>query len=332
MPSLPLAYAADPPSFRERTLARLVGHVQTLVPGGAVTFVTVDERRGRVERSAGWFAEAPLREAFDGLIEAVLERDKPLFLPRVDAWEAAPALLARAGVPIGAASVIACPVRTEIGRVLGALVVASLDEARPLSRSDLSAVEVVADLAALALERAALLEEEGRRAREELRLKRAAEATSASLELDEVYRRVVEHAAEVTGATRALLTRLNARAGELRTAASVDLSGGPPRGRLAIESDSFGRIARTRRPHLDPDGAGSLMHAPIELGPRLYGALTVAHDQPGRFGEHELDLLARLARSSAAAIANAIDFDRERRIARALTLGFVPQSLPALAG
>jgi serine phosphatase RsbU (regulator of sigma subunit) len=74
------------------------------------------------------------------------------------------------------------------------------------------------------------------------------------------------------------------------------------------------------------------MHAPIELGPRLYGVLTVADDGTGRFSEADLDLLARLARSSAAAIANAIDFRRERRIARALTLGFVPESLPELPG
>ena len=40
----------------------------------------------------------------------------------------------------------------------------------------------------------------------------------------------------------------------------------------------------------------------------------------------------KLARSSAAAIANAIDYQRERRIARALTLGFVPESLPKLPG
>ncbi|MGH2715061.1 MAG: PP2C family protein-serine/threonine phosphatase, partial [Thermoleophilaceae bacterium] len=221
---------------------------------------------------------------------------------------------------------------TEIGQVLGALVVASIDPARPLRRSDVSAVEVVADLAAMALERASLLQEEGRRAREEHRLKRAAEAVSASLELDEVYRRVAEHAAEVTGATQALLTRLNARSGELCTVASVDLSADSAGPRRTVESESFRRVAWTRRAHLDTESSASLMHAPIELGPRLYGVLTVAHEQPGRFGDDELDLLARLARSSAAAIANAIDFGRERRIARALTLGFVPESLPAVAG
>jgi GAF domain-containing protein len=335
----PAVQAADRPSLRERTLARLVEHVRTLIPADAVSFVTV--RRGKVEHTAGWFADTELRGSFEELAEAVAERDRPLFLPRVDAWEAAAKLLRTGPRPLGAASVVACPLRTEIGQVLGALVVASIDPEHPLSKDDLGAVEVVADLAAMALERATLLEEEGLRVREEVLLKRAAESVSESLELDEVYRRIAEHAAELTGASQALLTRLNARSGELRTAARVDLSEAPAAGDLepfsppeapALDKESFGHLARTRRPHLDASGSGSLMHAPIEIGPRLYGVLTVAYDEPGRFGVDELQLLARLARSSAAAIANAIDFGRERRLARALTLGFVPESLPALAG
>jgi GAF domain-containing protein len=321
----PATPAANRPSLRERALARLVEHVQALIPAGAVAFVTV--RRGKVEHTAGWFADEGLRGPFAELAEAVAERDRSLFLPRVDAWEAAAKLLRTGPQPLGAASVVACPLRTEIGEVLGALVVASVDPEHPLSKDDLGAVEVVADLAAMALERATLLEEEGRRIREEMLLKRAAESISESLELDEVYRRIAEHAAEVTGASQALLTRLNARSGELRTAASVDVSEEP-----ALDKESFGHIARTRRPHLDASGSGSLMHAPIEIGPRLYGVLTAAHEEPGRFGVDELQLLTRLARSSAAAIANALDFGRERRLARALTLGFVPESLPALAG
>ena len=334
----PAVQAADRPSLRERTLARLVEHVRALIPADAVSFVTV--RRGKVEHTAGWFADTELRASFEELAEAVAERDRPLFLPRVDAWEAAAKLLRTGPRPLGAASVVACPLRTEIGQVLGALVVASIDPERPLSKDDLGAVEVVADLAAMALERATLLEEEGLRVREEVLLKRAAESVSESLELDEVYRRIAEHAAELTGASQALLTRLNARSGELHTAARVDLSEAPAAGvepfsrpeAPALDKEGFGHLARTRRPHIDASGSGSLMHAPIEIGPRLYGVLTAAHDEPGRFGADELQLLARLARSSAAAIANAIDFGRERRLARALTLGFVPESLPALAG
>ena len=320
--------AADRPSFREKTLARLVEHARALLPAGAVTFVTV--RHGKVEHAAGWSVDPKLRETFEMLAATVAEHDRTLFLPRVAAWEAA-RVPAAAGELLETASVVACPVRTETGQVLGALVIASLDPAQPMRRSDVGAVEAVADLAAMALERATLLEEEGLRVREEVRLKRAAESVSESLELDEVYRRVAEHAAEVTGAGQALLTRHAARSGELRTVASVDLSSRPA-ALLSLDSDCFGHIARTRRPHLDTGGAGSLMHAPIEIGPRLYGVLTVAHPEPDRFGQNELRLLARLARSSAAAIANAIDFDRERRLARALTLGFMPGSLPALAG
>jgi GAF domain-containing protein len=316
-------------------------HLRTLVPAGAVSFVGVEPGG---EPLAGWFADATLRDALAGrrgLVTAALERERPLLLPRVDAWQAAPDLLADATEALGAersaamwesfrsASVIACPVRTEIGRALGVLVLASLDPRRPLGPDDARAVEVVAELASMALERARLLEEESRRARDELLLKRAAEAVSGSLELDEVYRHVVEQAAELTGADRAQLTRLNARSGRLRAVASVDLAAGPGRVRAPLDSGDLAHVARTRRAALGGPGS-SLMHAPIELGPRLYGVLSVTHEQPGRFGEAELELLARLARSSAAAIANALDFERERRLARALTLGFVPEALPEL--
>ena len=309
--------AADRPSFREQTLARLVEHARPLIAAGAVTFVTV--RRGKVEHTAGSFLDPRLRETFETLAKSVAERNQSLFVP-----------VAHERGPLPAASVAACPVRTETGAVLGAVLAASLDPAQPLRRSDIAAVEAVGCLAAIALERAALLEEEGRRVREEARLKRAAESVSRSLELDEVYRRVAEHAAKLTGAGQVLVTRHSARSCELRTATRVHSSG--PAAPLCLDSDCFARLARTRRPHLDQARSGSLMHAPIAIGPRLYGVLTVAHEEPGRFGRSELRLLARLARSSAAAVANAIDFDRERRLARALTLGFVPESLPALAG
>jgi GAF domain-containing protein len=236
------------------------------------------------------------------------------------------------------ASVIACPVKTAYGRMLGVLVVMALPPAPALGGAELRTVQVLADLSGMALERAELLEAEGRRSRGEARLKRAAEAMSGSLELDDVYRNVAEHAALVTGASKALLTRLNGRDRELRPAASVDFSDAMER-RFPVGSGVLGEVARARKPLIagaDPDtwtpGMGASMHAPIALGPRLYGVLSVAHPEPGAFGEEELELLVKLARSSAAAIVNAIDFQRERRIARALTLGFVPELLPDVAG
>ncbi len=334
--------------------------MRALIPVSAVTFVTVDEQRGVMEHAVGWFdsnefrdaLEAPAGRAIDPrqrrLVEAALARGEPLLLARVGDWEGAADLRAVALESLGpqrgeevwqayrGASLIACPVRSEIGRALGVLLVAAGEGTEPLGDQQVRAVEVVADLAAMALDRDTLVEAEARRAREEARLTQAAEAVAGTLELDKVYERVVQHAAAVTGATRALLTRINSRTGELRTEAQVDFSEQLAHRLLSLHSSSFGNLARTREPvlraSLDEMGIGSVMHAPIELGPRLYGVLSVAHDQRDQFGSEDLERLVKLARSSAAAIANAIDYQRERRIARALTLGFVPGSLPELRG
>ena len=334
----------DPPG--DRTLARLTEHVRALLPATAVLIATVDDRRRTVERCAGWFADPKLsaavgpggRHALDArgraVLEAILARDKPLFLSRLGIWEMAPELLKSLVESHGPeraraiwracrdAAVIASPLRTEAGRGLGLLVVGSAETGQPLRAADVRTVEVVADLASLALERADLLRVQTRRARDEELLKRAGDAMSSSLELTDVYRSVVEHAATTSGAAQAVLTRLDPRAGEVRTMAALDPSA------IRLDPEGLRRVARTREPMLERDRG--LMHAPIELGPRLYGVLSVA--TPDRFDEAGLDLLTRLARSSAAAIANAIDFQRERHIARSLTLGFVPESLPRVPG
>jgi GAF domain-containing protein len=344
---LPTPPAPAPPApWRERTLSRLVTHLRAVLPVSAVVFVTARSEEATEER-IGWFADDDLRVAIEASLSRMV-RTHSLLLPRVDAWEAAPDLIEAIRAELGeararrvwegyrAASVIVCPVRGEIGKPLGALVVASLDETRPLGTAELPTVEALADLAAMALERTSLLETEGRRARDELRLKRAAEAVSASLDPNEVYTRVVEYAAAITGGTHAQLTRLNARAGELRTAARVNFSDELASQLVSLDSGNFGEVARARSPviHHEADEAplGSVMHVPIELGPRLYGVLTVGSDDPDAFSSNELEMLVKLARTSAGAIANAIDYERERRIARALTLGFVPESLPEVPG
>jgi serine phosphatase RsbU (regulator of sigma subunit) len=338
---------AAPAPWRERTLARVVEHVRAVLPISAVAFVATDQSDEIQGPRASWFAREDLRTAMEASMGRLV-RSRPLLLPRVEAWQAAPELMDAIAAELGqeaargvwetfrGASVIACPVRGEFGGQLGALIVASLNERRPLGPEQLPTVEALADLAAMALERTDLLEAEGRRARDELRLKRAAEAVSGSLDPGEVYVRVAAHAAEVTGATCTLLTRLNQRTREVRTAARVGCGEDVARELSSLDSSAFGEVARTRTALVrsGPEAAplGSVMHAPIELGPRLYGVLTVGHDETDRFGDDDLDLLVKLARSSAAAIANAIDYQRERHIARALTLGFVPESLPELPG
>ena len=137
--------------WTERTSVRLVEDVRALLRVDAVAFVTVDEERGRLCRAAGWFATPDLSDALQpldgrplgqgrrGLVEAALERTRPLLLPRVEAWEAAPDLLAdltdslgerRAGevwASFRHASVIAWRLRSAVGQPLGVILLASLD-------------------------------------------------------------------------------------------------------------------------------------------------------------------------------------------------------------
>jgi GAF domain-containing protein len=344
--TLPLTTPTQGPSapWRQRTLERLVQHVRTVLPVSAAAFVTDD---GAGPRTVGWFADEELHAGMEASM-SLLAGSGTLLLPRVEAWQAAPELMDAIAAELGQerarvawatfrkASLIASPVRGEFGSQLGMLIVASLDGRRRLGKAQQPTVEALADLAAISLERTTLLEAEGRRARDELRLKHAAEAISSTLDPAEVYVRVARHAAAITGAGCALLTRLNAHAGEVRTAATVDCPEELVAQLSSLDSAAYGEVARTRTPLVlsgaDAAPLGSLMHAPIELGPRLYGVLTVGHEQPEHFGDNDLELLMKLARSSAAAIANAIDFQRERHIARALTAGFVPESLPELPG
>lgn len=320
----------------------LVEHVREHPRIDAAAFVVVDAERGTVEPAAQWFASPMVERAvtphltrpFDpgspGLVEAVLDRAQPLFLMRVDSWQAADLLRAQierdAGEDLadevwdtfGRASMIACPVRTSLGRTLGVLAVASLDPARPLDRGDLATVAALADLVAVARERTELNTTELRQKRREVLLTRAAEDAAASLEIAEVERQVVAHTLELVGADRAILTR--GRDPGVRAAAGS-----------AVECEpSAGALAAVVRSRIAEVGRGAL-HVPVALGPRLFGVLSAFRVGDAPFTDEDADVLGRLARSCAAALANAVDFERERRIARALTRGFVPESLPELA-
>ena len=340
---------ATPPAGAGDPLDLLLGHLRELISSHAAAFLAIDAEHKSIEVAAEWFASPAVRDAIEPalrrpapselpvLVEAAMGRGSPLFLPRIEDWQAAPRLRSQFGDSGGEAggdpwsafarsSVIACPVRTAIGRTLGVLVVASLEPALPLRKADLRLVEVLADLAALALERSQLLAAEAARARQELLLKRAAEDMSRSLESGDVYLRVVEHATSVTGADHGLLSRLIPDASRLVTAAESGAGG-----EAAIDQAPPREVARTRTPLVGGPGDRS-MHAPVALGPRLFGVLSVARQTGPAFGQQDLELLGELARLAAAAMANAIDFERERRIAQALTRGFVPDSLPEVAG
>ena len=229
----PAAHAPAP--WRERTLARLVTHVRAVLPVSAVAFVTARSDDGARSRSAGSrdedlrvAMEASLSRIVRAALAAAPARGRLAGRARPDGRDQPPSSARRAPQRVWegyrAASVIVCPVRGEIGtparRARGGLArrdaaarTSSCQRSRPWPTS--------------------------RRWRSSARAcsrpRVAAPATSCASSApprrcrprwspNEVYMRVVEHAAAITGGTCALLTRLNARAGEVRTAAKVNFS------------------------------------------------------------------------------------------------------------
>jgi serine phosphatase RsbU (regulator of sigma subunit) len=318
-------------------------HLRRLLRADAAILMLVDRERTAIEPSASWFSSTELDAALTpaltrpydrnrpGLTEATLERDRPLLLPRLEDWEAAgfpreivtSASNEQAWELIRRASAICCPVRTPLGRTLGAIVVLSIDPLRPFGRTDLDTVTVLADLAALALERSELLATEAARAREELLLKRAAEGTAGTLEPYEVERQIVTHAIELLDADHGLLSRVQP--------GSQRLAGVARKGTATVDVATLGEVVRSRAP-VATGGPEPSVHVPIELGPRMFGVLSLIRDDGREFGRDDLTLISKVARISAAALANADAFQQERHLARTLTHGFVPEALPSVPG
>jgi GAF domain-containing protein len=352
----------EPPTWLRHTLEEIIGQIRRLLDVSGCAFQVVDFDEGSIRPAAAWFATDEVRSAMTpvlarsydverpGVTEAAIERGEALLIQRFDDWEGAEPLRERLQAELDAqdadlaldwyrtSSFISCPVRTAGGRTLGVLALSSREPQAPLGDEDLRVVQVFADLAALALERTELLDREERRGREDRELNDAARAVSASLQLEAVYQAIVEQSRTLVGAEKVTLRRYELATADLRTVAATGMSEAGQRRRFRVGEGMIGQVAQTgqayvsdpvdadrfAREFLESEGIGSFLHVPIALGPRLFGVLTASHEAPGYFGVHELGRLEALARPAAGAIANALDFQREHRVAEALTRGFVP--------
>jgi GAF domain-containing protein len=355
--------AAASEAWPRRTLDEILARLRALLDVSGCAFQVVDWRRGVIRPAAQWFEDEETRQALDavltrrydpqrgGVTEAAIESGEPLLVESVQDWEGAQALhdrlceqldpeaAARAWAWYESSSYISCPVRTADGTTLGVLAISRARPRPPLTTEDLRVVEVFADLAALALERA-------RAAREQELLARAAGEVSRLLEPEAVYRAIVDQALALTGAPKGYLARFEPATEELRVVAVRGFSGEVAKGRFRLGEGMIGRVAATGEPYRSDDAdadrflagfvarehVASFVHVPIALGPRLFGVLNVSADEPRWFDDRGLALLVAFAGAAAGPIANALDFQRERRIAHALTRGFVPGPAPALPG
>ena len=364
-----IEHAASSEAWLRRTLEEILVQVRVLLDIDGCAFQVVDAERRHIHAAAAWFEtptiRATLRPVLDrpydrergGVTEAAIESGRPLLLADVADWSRGAALRERLREHLDDAtadaawawyetsSFIACPVRTAGGRTLGVLALSSAPPRPPLAEEHLRVTEVFASLAALALERSELLEREARRASAEELLHVAAQAMTASLDLERVYAAIVEQAAIVADAPAVMLTRLDTVTQTLRVVASAGTSERLSQHQFARGEGMIGAafehgetyVSRPEEraaalPWVFDEGVGSFAHVPLGLGPRRFGLLTVIHPDERALDGARVALLEQFAPAAAAAIANALEFQHERRVAGALTRGFVPDAPPELDG
>lgn len=364
-----IEHAASSEEWLRHTLEEILSQIRVLLDVDGCAFQTIDFERGHIAPAASWFETDELRIAMKpvldrpydpqrgGVTEAAIERGETVLITDMERWSGAGALRARLRAQLDpdaaraawewyrTSSFISCPVRTTSGRTFGVLALSASPPRPPLSDEQARVTEVFASLAALALERTELLEREARRAQTEELLHGAAQEMTASLDLDAVYGSIVAQATLVTGAPMAMLARLDPGTQTLRAVANVGGTARITRHRFVVGEGMIGTVAQTGVPYagaidggarvlpwVAAEGVGSFAHVPIELGPRRFGVLSVAHPDRDALGDAQLALLESLSRPAAAAIANALEFQHERRIARALTRGFIPGDPPELEG
>ena len=364
-----IEHAASSESWLRHTLEEILSQIRVLLDVDGCAFQTIDRERRLITLAASWFQTPELRSVMQpifqrpydpergGVTEAAVERGETVLIRDIERWKGAGALRARLARQLDpqaaqtawewyrTSSFISCPVRTTQGRTLGVLALSASPPLAPLSEEHLRVTEVFANLAALALERSELLQREASRARTEELLHVAAQQMTSSLDLETVYSAIVEQAALITGAPIGVLVRLEVATQTLRAVASVGGTERLSNRRFAVGEGVVGRVADTgiayvSRPHdrerflpwVAAESVRSFAHVPISLGARRFGVLSVGSPQEGAVGEHERGLLESLSRPAAAAIVNALDFQHERRVARALTRGFIPDAPPELDG
>ena len=240
------------------------------------------------------------------------------------------------GTAIGISS---SPVHDSAGGVLG----------RVLILHDNTAARVaLAEARSLAAERAALLEREARRAREEVGLSHAAHMMASAVTPYDIGERLLEHAhLLVPRCEKSAMLSLDQQ-GRIVPVVTRGFSDDSVR-RMVFRSGEgvVGRAMVTQRPFIcndtevdtrisrrltGPEGIRSFMHVPIVVGERVYGLLSVNSAAPRAFGERELRVVGELARHAAAALQHALLFEQERHIAQTLQQALIAEQLPEVEG
>lgn len=333
--------SSDPsagPDFRERYDVLLdIGRILTGTLEPAELYRTIYEQASRVLETTGFYISLYERESDRATVVFSADRgeiERPATTYRgsesrairegrpsmedLEAPDQAIMLLGPEHDEEVTRSVIAAPMLHK-GDVLGVI---SAQSYRPgaYDERDLKLLMAIADLAAVAVFNARAVEEMERRKRDSDQLEQVARALTASLELDQVLRRVVTAVRELSGADGAgvWFLRSGDRGELVMSAGELALPKGTT---FDVPPAVVRRLLHERRPVVVDRTAGSTGGIPPELLSRLsgdsaiavplvaegelIGALSVSHASRRQYSPGDIALLERFAVHAAMAVANA---------------------------
>jgi GAF domain-containing protein/ActR/RegA family two-component response regulator len=220
-------------------------------------------------------------------------------------------------------AILAVPLAVQ-SEVIGALLLRDRT-GRVFTSEETALAQAVADQAAVALENARLYAEATRRQRQAEELARLAQVVTASLELPEVFERVVRAATGLLPESSGRIWVVEGDRIQLRSEAGIH---GVPKVNLALGEGLTGEVALTRLPIVVEDmqndprtvsipwarqqGHLSFAGLPLMVGERLVGVLTLVSRVLHRFSSGEMQILGAFGTQAAIAIENARLFQESR--------------------
>ncbi len=206
------------------------------------------------------------------------------------------------------------------GELLGVLVFYH-NRRRPYGEEDLRLGQAIADQAAIAVQNATLLTQAQQHAAEVNLLNRVLSTVTGTLDLTDMFRRIVEEVSQTFGYTHVSIHRLEGDYLILQAQVGYRES----HEKIHITKGIVGRVARTGKPVLVPDvtkdrdyiSADPAMRSeaavPIGADSRVLGVLNVEADSARRLLDADIALLQSLAGQLGVALRNATLYEEAQR-------------------
>lgn len=233
---------------------------------------------------------------------------------RVPLSEEAAEWVAREGeVRLGDGAAMSVPLKVK-DRCLGVIKLAGRSDLTGYTDHDLQVLGILAGHAASAIDNAQLYSRVSRQVRELEALQQVGQAVNSSLDLKETLQQVLDHACELLGAPAASVMLVEPDGKHLTIRLARGLSHAVVANtRVRLGERISGRVAQNGQPIMLPRGVdesgaerAAALCVPLKVDNNVVGVLNVrAHLETEEFTREDLDLAARLASISAAALENA---------------------------